>query len=250
MKLGYIKIQENGLLAADDVQMLENYFKALIDLLAKHRDNEFVVDLNDVWPLAYSRKDNAVRELEDKFIENIDYQVFRRNAENPYPDAENLRSNAENLGTSKLNQGGRPTASYMLTIQCMEFLIARKVRAVFEVYRRIFHAMLSAVTFSPTDDLTEEERRKREEKIEEERCDRIVCDVLRDEVSNALRVMDYIFRFVKFAGKNVETLAAYDRVKAALCIFQVDITMNKSHDQHPMQDLFQREYDRRYPAKP
>lgn len=250
MKLGYIKLQENGLLAADDVQMLENYFKALIDLLARHRDNEFVVDLNDVWPLAYSYKHTAVRELVDKFIENVDYQVFNRNVENPSSDVENLESNVENLETSKLSQGGRPSATYMLTIQCMEFLIARKVRAVFEVYRRIFHAMLSAVTFSPTDDLTEEERRKRKELEEDDRCGKVMRDVLRDEVLNALRVMDYIFRFIKFAGQNVETLAAYDRVKAALCTFQVDIIMNRSHDQHPMQALFHREYDRRYPEKP
>ncbi|MER8077740.1 hypothetical protein ABS235_19910, partial [Acinetobacter pittii] len=48
-------------------------------------------------------------------LENIDYQVLRKNAEN--------------------QKGGRPTNEYKLTVSCMEFFIARKVRPVFDVYR-------------------------------------------------------------------------------------------------------------------
>lgn len=49
----------------------------------------------------------------------IDYQVFRQNPENPL--------------------GGRPSNEYRLSVSCLEFFIARKVRAVFEVYRQVFH---------------------------------------------------------------------------------------------------------------
>nr|DAF71380.1 MAG TPA: hypothetical protein [Caudoviricetes sp.] len=34
---------------------------------------------------------------------------------------------------------GRPQNTYMLSIPCLEYLIARKVRPVFEVYRQVFH---------------------------------------------------------------------------------------------------------------
>lgn len=67
------------------------------------------------------RKEEAVRALtlNEQFIENVDYQVLRKNAEN--------------------SNGGRPTNEYKLTLSCMEFFIARKVRPVFEVYRQVFH---------------------------------------------------------------------------------------------------------------
>ena len=34
---------------------------------------------------------------------------------------------------------GRPQNIYMLSVPCLEYLIARKVRPVFEVYRQVFH---------------------------------------------------------------------------------------------------------------
>ena len=36
----------------------------------------------------------------------------------------------------------------MLSVPCMEYLIARKVRAVFEVYRRVFHEFLNTKRMS------------------------------------------------------------------------------------------------------
>ena len=36
--------------------------------------------------------------------------------------------------------GGRPTEKYKLSVPCLEYFIARKVRPVFEVYRRATHA--------------------------------------------------------------------------------------------------------------
>ena len=98
---------------------IKRYFEAVLEL--SKSDNEFPINLDEVWMLVYGRKEEAVRALTQgqQFIENIDYQVLRKNAENP--------------------NGGRPSNEYHLTISCMEFFIARKVRPVFEVYRQVFH---------------------------------------------------------------------------------------------------------------
>lgn len=98
---------------------IKRYFNAVLEL--SKSDNEFPINLDEVWMLVYGRKEEAVRALtlNEQFIENVDYQVLRKNAEN--------------------SNGGRPTNEYKLTLSCMEFFIARKVRPVFEVYRQVFH---------------------------------------------------------------------------------------------------------------
>lgn len=53
-------------------------------------------------------------------------------------------------------QGGRPTNVYMLSVPCLEFFIARKVRPVFEVYRKVFHKVAEGnATLSQPFDITE-----------------------------------------------------------------------------------------------
>lgn len=114
-------------------QEIKAYFE---EVLRMSRDSEeFSVNLDDVWPLVFGRKQEAVRALRNDrlFVENIDYQVLRKNAQN----SEVLRKDAEN------QQGGRPTEIYMLSVPCLEFFIARKVRPVFEVYRQVFHKVAS-----------------------------------------------------------------------------------------------------------
>lgn len=98
---------------------IKAYFNAVLKL--SQSDDEFPINLDEVWMLVYGRKEEAVRVLtsSEQFIENVDYQVLRRNAENL--------------------KGGRPANEYKLTVSCMEFFIARKVRPVFEVYRQVFH---------------------------------------------------------------------------------------------------------------
>ena len=57
-------------------QEIKAYFEEVLRL---SRDSEeFPVNLDDVWPLVYSRKDKAVRALQsnDLFIQNVDYQVL------------------------------------------------------------------------------------------------------------------------------------------------------------------------------
>lgn len=120
-------------------QDIKAYFEEVLRLT---RDSEeFPVNLDDVWPLVFGRKEEAVRALKnDKlFVENIDYQVLRKNAENP--DSFTQRSEKP--------QGGRPTNTYMLSVPCLEFFIARKVRPVFEVYRQVFHKVASGEIIHP-----------------------------------------------------------------------------------------------------
>lgn len=100
---------------------IERYFRGILEL--DKQNKEFSVNLDDVWQLAYERKDNAVRGLKTNFIENVDFIV--------------IRNNAENSGV------GRPTDDYYLTSACLEYFVARKVRPVFEVYRRVFHKVAS-----------------------------------------------------------------------------------------------------------
>ena len=82
-------------------------------------NEEFPVDLDDVWPLVYERKDNAVKSLIKDFIQGVDYQLIRQKADQP-------------TGSKYVNK-------YFITSSCLEFFIARKIRTVFEIYRQVFH---------------------------------------------------------------------------------------------------------------
>lgn len=91
------------------------YFEGVLKL--SESDEEFPVNLDDVWPLVFGRKQEAVRALKnDKyFFEGIDYQPLRKNAQR----ADNGQFN------------GADKVTYMLSVPCLEFFIARKVRPVF-----------------------------------------------------------------------------------------------------------------------
>lgn len=102
---------------SSSTEEIKRYFKAILEL--SKLDVPYPVNLNYVWMLAYSRKDKAVTALKENFIESIDYQVFHQKGENP--------------------KGGRPTIEYRLSVSCLEYFIARKVRPVFDVYREVFH---------------------------------------------------------------------------------------------------------------
>lgn len=120
-------------------QEIKAYFEEVLKLSKDSKD--FPVNLDDVWPLVYSRKDKAVRALQsnDLFLQNVDYQVFPKNGEN----SEVLAQNGGKV------PNGRPTEIYMLSVPCLEFFIARKVRPVFEVYRQVFHKVANGELMQP-----------------------------------------------------------------------------------------------------
>lgn len=120
---------EKGILTkSSSISEIELYFRKVLEL--SKSDNEFPVNLEEVWMLIYGRKEEAVRALlsNDQFMEGVDYQVLRKNAE------------------QKKGRGGHNKVDYILTVPCMEFFIARKVRPVFEVYRKVFHKVANAST--------------------------------------------------------------------------------------------------------
>lgn len=105
------------------------YFTKVLELTKS--GEEFTVDLEEVWPLAYTEKGNAVRVLKRDFIENVDFILLGRN--------------------DKQTRGGHNEVYYKITAACMEHLIARKVAPVFEVYRKVFHQSLEPKKFDIQD---------------------------------------------------------------------------------------------------
>jgi phage antirepressor YoqD-like protein len=94
---------------------IKAYFKAILGL-AKASE-KYPVNLDEVWMLVYGRKSDASEALRRDFIENEDFVTVRQNP-----------------------QGGKFTSiDYLLTVPCLEYFIARKIRPVFEVYRQVFH---------------------------------------------------------------------------------------------------------------
>lgn len=96
---------------------IKDYFNAVLKL-AKASE-EFPVNLDEVWPLVYERKDYAVKALVRDFIENEDYTSLRQKAER--------------------DTGGSIRTDYYLTVSCLEYFIVKKVRPIFDVYRKVFH---------------------------------------------------------------------------------------------------------------
>lgn len=106
---------------------IKAYFHAVLKL--SESDNEFPINLDDVWPIVYTRKADAMRELKKNFIECIDFS---------------LRKNAQVVTIKELQSG--VDYQCFLSLSCMEFFIARKVRPVFDVYRTVFHRVAAMHT--------------------------------------------------------------------------------------------------------
>jgi hypothetical protein len=118
---------------------IKAYFIQVLNL--SRSKEEFPVNLDEVWALAYKEKGKAVRALRtnELFVEGIDYQVFTPNGQKTDGVfAQNGKKSDDTQDDGK-KLGGRPQNTYMLSVPCLEFFIARKVRPVFEVYRQVFH---------------------------------------------------------------------------------------------------------------
>lgn len=124
---------------------IKAYFIQVLNL--SRSKEEFPVNLDEVWPLVFKFRADAVRALakNELFVKGIDYQVFSKNAENSevlfHSKNKPNEATSDNAKTDKdgRNLGSRPQNIYMLSVPCLEFFIARKVRSVFEVYRQVFH---------------------------------------------------------------------------------------------------------------
>ncbi|MDD6754370.1 MAG: hypothetical protein PUE15_10805 [Prevotella sp.] len=113
-------------------QEIKAYFEEVLRL--SKDSEEFPVNLDEVWPLVYAEKGKAVRALKtnDLFVEGIDFILLAQNGKQD-----------ESNGKQVTSWGGNNQVTYMLSVPCLEFFIARKVRPVFEVYRQVFHKVAS-----------------------------------------------------------------------------------------------------------
>ena len=80
-----------------------DYFKAVLKL-AKSKE-EFPVNLEDVWPLVYTKKSDAVEALRRDFIEKEDFVSLRQN---PQPDSQWINPN--------------PKIDYFISVSCLEYI--------------------------------------------------------------------------------------------------------------------------------
>lgn len=105
---------------------LKRYFTAVLEL--SKEDNKFPINLDEVWMLVYSGRNKATRALRENFFENEDFITVTQNG-----------------------QGGKfDKIDYFLSLSCLEYFIARKVRPVFEVYRQVFHTVAESTHNLPT----------------------------------------------------------------------------------------------------
>ena len=122
---------------------IKAYFIQVLNL--SRSKEEFPMNLDEVWALAYKEKGKAVRALRtnELFVEGIDYQVFTPNGQKTDGVFAQNGKKSDDAQDDGINVGGRPQNTYMLSVPCLEFFIARKVRPVFEVYRQVFHKVAS-----------------------------------------------------------------------------------------------------------
>ena len=122
---------------------IKAYFIQVLNL--SRSKEEFPVNLDEVWALAYKEKGKAVRALRtnELFVDGIDYQVFTPNGQKTGGVFAQNGKKSDDAQDDGRNVGGRPQNTYMLSVPCLEFFIARKVRPVFEVYRQVFHKVAS-----------------------------------------------------------------------------------------------------------
>lgn len=100
---------------------LKRYFTAVLEL--SKSDNKFPINLDEVWMLVYAERGVAVKALKKNFFENEDFISVDQNV--------------------KREIGASTKTDYFLSLSCLEYFIARKVRPVFEVYRQVFHKTAS-----------------------------------------------------------------------------------------------------------
>lgn len=110
-----------------DPLSIKAYFERLREMVKT--GELYPVKFDEVWPLIYDRKDAAVRALKADFTQDYDYQSVHINVERA--------------------KGGSRKLVYSISVGCMEWLIARKIRPVFEVYRKIFHQAVNMIAHVP-----------------------------------------------------------------------------------------------------
>ena len=99
---------------------IKAYFQKVFEL--SKSGEEFPIDFDEVWHLAYEKRHKAVEILNNDFMQDIDFTVITQKVQH------------------ETGFGGlRKSTKYLLSVPCLEWFIARKIKPVFEVYRKVFH---------------------------------------------------------------------------------------------------------------
>ncbi|QNE38971.1 hypothetical protein F1C16_05090 [Hymenobacter sp. NBH84] len=110
---------------------LKDYFTTIFE--AEKSGEKFPVNLDDVWPIGYGRKNTAVKALKKKFIEGVDYQSV-------------IQLVQREVGASK-------EIVYLLSVSCAEYFSVRANREVFEIYSQCRKAVQNVVAAKPQSQL-------------------------------------------------------------------------------------------------
>ena len=111
---------------------LRNYFAGVIAL--SRSNNPFPVDLDDVWPLLYTTKNQAVRELKNKRKDGFDYIVMTED----FILNKSVQNKIEKEYNENKETRGRKEDKYFLSLHCLQEWVVRKIDGVFEVYLKVF----------------------------------------------------------------------------------------------------------------
>lgn len=133
---------------------IKKYFEKILEL--KQSNQEFPVNLDEVWELVYKEKGAAVRALRRaNFLQGVDYQFF-----------DILPKNSKT---------GRPEQTYMLSVECLEYFIANKSIPAYEIYKTVFDVepKLPAVANINTDAMSSLDIAK----ITGKRHDNVIIDI-------------------------------------------------------------------------
>ena len=106
---------------------VKTYFSKVFEL--KQSGKEFPVNLDEVWPLVYARRDVAIKALKSDFVKGVDFQLLHQNVE-------------------QVQHGGHNRVDYILTTECLEYFVVKKVKPIFEIYRTVFHKTINQLTSS------------------------------------------------------------------------------------------------------
>lgn len=116
-------------------EALKNYFAGVIAL--SRSDDPFPVDLDDVWPLVYTTKNQAVRELKRNRKKGFDYITKEDFILN-----KSVQNKSEEGEREKTETRGRKDDKYYLTLSTLEEIVVKRIDGVFDVYRKVFrHAV-------------------------------------------------------------------------------------------------------------
>ena len=99
-------------------------FRYFADVHARWLGGEqYPYDLEELVPTVFKFKGDAVKEVVDKYTQDVDYRLIGQISKDE---------------TSV--SGVRKTDKYHLTCECFEHMVAKRNKAVFAVYSQIFHA--------------------------------------------------------------------------------------------------------------